>query len=153
MMFETVFPQVQHPDERRAIQRAIYHVQHNLESFYERRVRPGQYLLCDRGTPDGGGYWPEGPDAFFASVGTNWDLELSRYEAVVFLQTAAAGGHSIAEGNMTRTENHSEAVRVDAQLHAVWSRHPRFCYVEQNEDFTVKISSGSDALRNWLRSG
>jgi predicted ATPase len=58
LMFQHVFPQVRDATERKAVQRAIFAVQKELEAFYEQRMQPGQLLLCDRGTPDGGGYWP-----------------------------------------------------------------------------------------------
>jgi predicted ATPase len=150
MMFTHVFPQVESAAERRHLQRAIFHVQKNLEAFHESRLREGQILLCDRGTPDGAGYWPEGPAAFFEAMGASWDRELERYDAVLFLQTAAAGGLSIAEGNPTRMEDHAAAIATDQQLYETWSRHPRFCFVEQCPDFTIKVRSGRDSLVDWL---
>jgi predicted ATPase len=150
MMLSHVFPQVACKEERCAIQRAIFHVQKNLEAFHENRAAPGQVLLCDRGTPDGGGYWPEGPEAFFDAVSARWEEELARYDAVLFLQTAAAGGLSIADGNSVRTEDRATAVAIDQRLHEVWSRHPRFCFVEQHPDFGAKVSAGIEALRVLL---
>ncbi len=151
LMFTHVFPQVRCLAERRALQTAIFHVQKQLEAFHEARLAAGQILLCDRGTPDGGGYWPEGPAAFFEAMGTSWDAELARYDAVLFLQTAAAGGHSIAEGNATRMEDHAAALATDKQLYDTWSRHPRFCFVEQCPDFSIKVSSGRESLVEWIR--
>src|SRR5689334_17046 len=85
LLFKHVFPPVRNELERHAVQRAIFQVQKNLESVYEARLKPGQILLCDRGTPDGGGYWPSGHEAFFAEMGTSWEEELARYDAVLFL--------------------------------------------------------------------
>jgi predicted ATPase len=150
LMFAHVFPAVQSEAERCAVQRAIYHVQHNLELAHEARARPGQILLCDRGTPDGGGYWPSGPEAFFAAVGSRWEDELLRYEAVLFLETAAAGGFSIADNNPVRTEDARTAVEIDQRLYAVWSRHPRFVHVQKQPDFAVKVALGSAALGDIL---
>ena len=150
LMFEHVFPRVECEAQRCAIQSAIYHVQHNLERAHETRVGPGQVLLCDRGTPDGGGYWPQGHEAFFAAMGSSWERELERYHAVLFLETAAAGGLSIAEGNPVRTEDLATAVQIDRRLHEVWARHPRFCHVPQQRDFSAKVAQGSAALREWL---
>ena len=150
LMFEHVFPSVTCEAQRCAIQRAIYHVQHNLELAHETLVKPGQVLLCDRGTPDGGGYWPGGHEQFFAAMSSSWEHELERYDAVLFLETAAAGCLSIAEGNPVRTEYLATAVQIDRRLHDVWSRHPRFCHVPQHRDFSVKVAQGSAALLDWL---
>jgi predicted ATPase len=146
LMFQHVFPSVQSEDERSAVQRAIFSVQRNLERFYEARVRPGQVLLCDRGTPDGGGYWPAGPEAFFEAMSTRWLDELSRYEAVLFLETAAARGLSIAEGNAVRVEDLSAACAIDRRLRDVWSVHRKFAFIACEADFSAKIGNAFRAL-------
>lgn len=134
-----VFPPIQGEIERRALQQSIFHVQRNLEVAHEAQLGDGQVLLCDRGTPDGGGYWPEGHEALFALMQTTWQAELSRYDAVLFLETAAAKGLSIAAGNPTRMEDLQAAVEIDRRLHAVWSKHPRFLYVPCQIDLQTKI--------------
>jgi hypothetical protein len=97
-----------------------------------------------------GGYWPEGHEALFTLMQTSWDQELARYDAVVFLETAAAGGLSISEGNSVRTEDLATAIAIDRRLHAVWSRHPRFMHVPHEQDFTVKLERGLALLRALL---
>src|SRR5687767_9371709 len=146
LMFQHVFPTVQSEQERSAVQRAIFSVQHNLERFYEARVAPGQLLLCDRGTPDGGGYWPDGHEAFFEAMSTRWHDELARYEAVLFLETAAAQGLSIAEGNAIRGEDREAACAIDRRLRGVWSAHRKFAFIPCQADFAAKIADGCRAL-------
>jgi predicted ATPase len=146
LMFQHVFPAVQSEQERTAVQRAIFSVQHNLERFYEARVAPGQLLLCDRGTPDGGGYWPDGHEAFFEAMSTRWQDELARYEAVLFLETAAAQGLSIADGNAIRGEDREAACAIDRRLRGVWSAHRNFAFVPCQVDFSAKIADGCRAL-------
>jgi predicted ATPase len=146
LMFQHVFPNVQNERERSAVQRAIFAVQHNLERFYEARLAPGQLLLCDRGTPDGGGYWPHGHEAFFEAMSTVWQDELGRYEAVLFLETAAAQGLSIAEGNATRVEDREAACAIDRRLRDVWSMHAKFAFIPCQQDFAAKIAAGCRAL-------
>jgi predicted ATPase len=146
LMFQHVFPTVESEHERSAVQRAIFSVQHNLERFYEARARPGQVLLCDRGTPDGGGYWPDGHEAFFEAMSTHWHDELARYDAVLFLETAAAQGLSIAEGNATRSEDLAAACAIDRRLYGVWSAHRRFAFIPCEPDFSAKISNALRAL-------
>ncbi len=150
LMFQNVFPQVQSALERHAVQRAIYQVQCSLEEVHAGRLDTGQVLLCDRGTPDGGGYWPEGPEAFFDAMQTEWRVELARYDAVLFLETAAAQGLSIDEGNEVRTEDLETAVAIDRRLFDVWSRHPQFVHVASDLDFAAKIAKASETMRGWL---
>lgn len=150
LMFQHVFPNVHNLTERRAVQRAIFEVQRNLEAIYDARRSEGQALLCDRGVPDGAGYWPEGPGAFFGAMSTDWRSEILRYDAVLFLETAAAGGLSIAAGNVTRTETLEAAVSVDAQLRSVWLQHPNCVFVAHEAEFAAKVARGSAVLRAWL---
>jgi hypothetical protein len=128
------------------VQRSIFSVQQNLEHFYEARALPGQVLLCDRGTPDGGGYWPHGHEAFFEAMSTRWHDELGRYEAVLFLETAAAQGLSIAEGNAIRGEDREAACAIDRRLRDVWSVHRKFAFIPCQADFAGKIADGCRAL-------
>jgi predicted ATPase len=146
LMLQHVFPGVQSEHERSAVQRAIFAVQHNLERFYEARALPGQVLLCDRGTPDGGGYWPDGHHAFFEAMSTRWQDELARYDAVLFLETAAARGLSIAEGNPIRAEDEQTACAIDRRLRDVWSVHHKFAFIPCQTDFSAKIADGCRAL-------
>ncbi len=96
-------------------------------------------LLCDRGTIDGAAYWNDGADSFFASLGTTFDAEVARYDAVVFFETAAVAGLSIEGGNPVRCESLSQAVELDARLRALWSRHPRFTLIPHSNSFMEKI--------------
>jgi predicted ATPase len=150
MLLQHVFPPVADAAERELVQRTIFETQRNLEAIHERRLKPDQVLLCDRGTPDGAGYWPGGGDAFFEAMQTRCEHELARYEAVLFLETAAAGGLSIAEGNPIRTEALDAAVAIDRRLHEVWCRHPRFHLVEHQREWSDKLALGTAALTRLL---
>jgi predicted ATPase len=152
-LLTTVFPPIHSVHERHALQRAIFHVQRELESAHEQRCGAGRALFCDRGTPDGAGYWPEGAEAFFASMNTRAEDELARYDAVLFLETAAAAGLSIAAGNPIRTESLEAAVEVDRRLRAVWSGHPGFVHVGWEVDFQQKLSRALAALSAMLTRG
>jgi hypothetical protein len=75
-------------------------------------------------------------------MGTTFDTELQRYDAVVFFETAAVAGDSIEGGNPVRSETLDEAVALDARLRRLWSRHPRFSLVPHSSSFLHKITSG-----------
>ena len=109
------FPGISGPDDRRAVQRAIYHVQVNLEA--EHRV-----VVAAR----------------------------ERYDAVLFLESAAQGGLAIDQGNAARTEQRVEAVRLDSLLYELWSPHPRFRFVAHTQTFDSKVESALDALRELI---
>jgi predicted ATPase len=141
MLFGGGFPRVADPLARRAAQRAIYHVQRNLEDVQSARF-PDRILLCDRGTIDGAAYWPDGAPDFFAAVATDLAAELERYDAVIFLETAAVGGIAIEGGNPIRVESNLEAIDLDHRLRAIWARHPRFFVVPHASSFLHKIASG-----------
>src|SRR5687768_14078478 len=88
ILFAGGFPRSDQVDAGRAVQTAIFHVQRNLEDVQSARY-PDRVLLCDRGTIDGAAYWPNGDRDFFQAMGTSFDAELARYDAVVFFETAA----------------------------------------------------------------
>jgi hypothetical protein len=98
--------------------------------------------LCDRGSPDGGGYWPEGHECFFAEMRTEWQAELQRYDAVMFMESAAVGGLAIEANNLTRTEDQAAAVGLDQRLREVWCVHPNYHHVAHELDFAEKLARG-----------
>ena len=85
ILFGGGFPRSDALAAKRSAQRAIYHVQRELEEAADADGDPA-IVLCDRGTVDGCAYWP-GPDDFWASVGTTRQAELTRYDAVIHLRT------------------------------------------------------------------
>ena len=61
---------------------------------------------------------------------------------MIFFESAAVGGIGIEGGNPVRTESIEQAVTLDAKLHSLWARHPRFVLVRHNASFFKKISFG-----------
>ena len=139
MIFTGGFPRVHVPGAVHAAQRAIYHVQRNLEDV-QAAMYPDRVLLCDRGTIDGAAYWPGDPHHFFEDVDTTMQAELKRYDAVIFFESAAVGGMGIEGGNPIRNESQEQAVVLDHKLRQIWSKHPRFFLVPHNPSFFKKIS-------------
>lgn len=149
ILFQGGFPRSMEPHALRSAQMAIFQVQRRLEDV-QSALFPGRTLLCDRGTVDGAVYWPSGFAEYFKAAGTTLEAELSRYDAVIFFETAARGGVSIEGGNPIRNESLTEAVRLDDELRAVWSRHPRFTLIPHNQSFFKKISFGLAVLEGMV---
>lgn len=150
MLFSGGFPRSDELEARRAVQRAIFHVQRNLEDLQSARF-PGRALLCDRGTVDGGAYWPDSPDQFFVDVDTTLEAELARYDAVLFFETAAVGNFSIETGNPERIESNQQAIALDGELRKLWQRHPNFVLIHHNHSFMAKIFEGLHVLNELIR--
>jgi len=147
LLFNGGFPRHQSEDARKAAQSAIYHVQRNLEDV-QAAAYPGRILLCDRGTVDGAAYWPGAHAGFFTHVRSTLEDELARYDAVIFFESAAAGGLSIEGGNPARIESNAEAARLDEKLREIWSRHPRFFFVQNDHSFFKKMTVGLAAMES-----
>jgi predicted ATPase len=146
LVFSGGFPRLGPPEARVAAQRAIYHLQRNLEEA-QAAVYPDRILLCDRGTLDGAAYWPEERGEFFSSLHTTYEEELARYDGVIFFETAAAGGMSIEGGNPTRVESNAQAIALDERLRRVWSGHPNLVFIPNHTSFFQKITKGLAALQ------
>jgi predicted ATPase len=147
ILFAGGFPRSRQIDAQRSAQAAVFNVQRNLEDI-QSALFPDRILLCDRGTIDGAAYWPNREHDFFAAMGTSFEAELQRYDAVVFFETAAVAGHSIEGGNPVRNESMAEAVELDRRLRALWSRHPRFLMVPHHGSFLHKITAGLAMLQS-----
>jgi predicted ATPase len=149
ILFAGGFPRSSQLDAQRAAQVAIFHVQRNLEDV-QSALFPDRILLCDRGTIDGAAYWPNHERDFFDAMGTTFDTELARYDAVVFFETAAVAGASIEGGNPVRTESLEQAIELDRRLRNLWSKHPRFLLVPHHVSFLQKITAGLAMLQSLV---
>jgi predicted ATPase len=143
LLFGGGFPRNQSPVRLRAVQRAIFHVQRELE---ESTVEDNAAIVvCDRGTPDGAAYWP-GPGTLWDAVGTTREEELGRYGAVIHLRTPSdANGYNFR--NPLRTETVEQALEIDETIGRIWSHHPGYVQVAATEDFLVKAREALEILR------
>lgn len=141
ILYSGGFPRPRNTEDSKATQRAIYHVQKNLEevqfAHYQNRI-----LLCDRGTLDGTAYWPLDSETYFEHMQTTLEEELSRYDAVVFFETAAVGGISIEGGNPIRNESLEQAILLDKKLRSIWEKHKNFHLIKHETSFMKKINYG-----------
>lgn len=138
------FPRDDEPEIRRASQRAIFHVQRELECVGDVGTRA--VVLCDRGTVDGGAYWP-GPGGLWAAVGTTLEAELRRYDTVIHLRTPRpeSGYH---RENPLRIETAREAHVIDDHIARLWRGHPRVFTVAATPHFLVKAARALAILRD-----
>lgn len=150
LLFRGGYPRVDSPNVVESIQKSIFHVQNNIEDTYA-TLFAHHTLLCDRGTVDGGAYWPRGADDFYKTMGTTLKKELDRYDAVIFFETAAAGGLAIDLGNPVRNEDQIKAIEIDMKLNALWSQHPNFVYIKNEPSFLKKILAGIKAMDELVK--
>lgn len=143
ILFGGRFPRSDRPDLRRAAQRAIFHVQRELESTVVRENLA--VVLCDRGTIDCSAYWT-GEGDLFSAVGTSREAELERYDTVIHLRTPTSPS-AYNRDNPLRIESIDEAAQIDARICAQWAGHPRRYLVEATEDFLSKASHTLALLR------
>ncbi len=146
IVFGGGFPRSGEMDARQASQRAIFHVQRELERLA--LARDAAVVLCDRGTVDGAAYWL-GPRNLFAEVGTTLQHELRRYHAVIHLRTPA-DGRGYGHENPLRVESADEAALIDARLAEIWDGHPRRFEIAATEDFLTKAAQALSVLRDLV---
>jgi len=134
-------------DGQRRVQRLIYHQQIEQEAEFA-RLHPSDTLLLDRGTLDGAAYWPDGADAYWHDLGTTSLRELARYDAVIWLETAAALGiYDGSASNAVRFEDAPGAVASGQALLQLWVQHPKLYRVSAYTELSDKIAGVQHALR------
>jgi predicted ATPase len=146
ILFKNGIAREQDPEKVKLIQKAIFEVQRTMESVFS-SLYPDSLLVCDRGTIDGLAYWPGDEEEFFSMIGSTYERELARYDAVIFLETAAKKTHHFTSNNPYRTEGVEQAIELDQKLQAIWSAHQNYCFIPSTESFVQKISQGVEAIR------
>ncbi len=129
-----------------AVQRAIFHVQRELEGIVLQDAR-WALGLCDRGTLDGLAYWPGTEEGFWRDVGSGRATELLRYHAVIHLRTP---GEDQGYNNLNelRLETPAEARAIDERIAEIWSAHPRYVAIPSSENFLAKAQAALKALED-----
>lgn len=99
-------------------QRAVVRLQIALEETCAMGAKPGQVLICHRGTLDPLAYWLTAgwPEAeFYNHVGFDRDELLGRYLAVIHVSTAALGAEQYYRcwPDAHRNESLQQAARID----------------------------------------
>lgn len=133
---------------KRSTQRAIYHVQKELETifFEEHKWTLG---LCDRGTLDGLAYWPGKPEEFLAALGTTIERELNHYYGVIHLRVPSlTSGYN--HQNPVRVETAEMAAAIDEKIHEVWKAHPNYYQISSAVTFADKINESVELMSAFL---
>jgi len=130
-------------------QRSVVSLQIGLENACATASRPGDILLCHRGTLDPLAYWLYngwGENEFFDYTGMTRGQHHQRYFGVIHLQTTAIGVEDRYRNwpDAHRTETPEQAAEIDRLLCRAWNSHPRYVMVS-NDDL------GWDAKSRFVR--
>ncbi len=139
LLYKGGFPRSADAESKMCVQRAIYSVQKELETFFEKSSGK-KLLLCDRGTLDGLAYWPRRISDFFLQVKTTPQREIKRYDWVIHLDTTHSKKSYNNNNSTFRTETLREAVQLNEKVRRVWKEHPQRIVVAHHVDFFKKIT-------------
>lgn len=131
-----------------AVQRAIYHVQTEMERIVAEESKTA-LALCDRGTIDGLAYWPKDTASFWSEIATTREAQFKKYAAVIHLRTPQ-DGRGYNNSNPVRIENASQALAIDENLIKVWDGHPNRIIIESADDFLEKANATITAIRTFI---
>lgn len=148
VLFGGGFPRDDDAASLRFIQRAIFHVQEQMEGLVLEMGRVA-VALCDRGTLDGLAYWPGAREEFWSDVGSAREAQLARYTAVLHLRTpAVTQGYN--HDNALRVESAAEAREIDERILRAWDGHPHRVVIESTDDFLKKAQAALEYVRDQL---
>lgn len=148
ILFGGGFPRGEDLPRKKASQRAIFHIQHELEQLVEDE-KNSAITLCDRGTLDGLAYWPLSEDLFWKEVGSTKEKELSRYDVIIHMRTPPAEqGYNFQ--NPVRVESANQAADVDKKIENAWKDHPHRFFVTSENDFLEKVQTAINLIKDHL---
>ncbi len=148
IVFGGGFPRHETLPGRRAAQRAIFHMQRQLETLTTEEGAVA-VALCDRGTVDGLAYWPGDPEQYWLEVNATLEQEFGRYAAVIHLETPEPE-RGYNRDNALRIETAEEAKRLDRLISKAWEGHPRRTLISSAENFVDKALRALELVRNEL---
>lgn len=147
ILYRGGFPRRATPEGRKHVQRAICFTQRELEDLIDTESKTN-IVVCDRGSLDGVAYWPGKGEDFFESLKTSKEVELSRYQWVIHLDTAEQD--SFDTTNPIRTESHIEALELNAKIKTAWSGHPQRIVISHESEFLLKISKAKSVIEKIM---
>lgn len=134
----------------KSIQKAIFKIQKIQEELYE-ELNEHDILLCDRGSLDGLAYWPGENSNFFKEMNTSFEEELNCYQSVIFFETSAKATLNFLSGNPYRIETAKKAIEIDQRLFDIWSKHPNFIFIPNQESFVNKVMVGINTIKSTIK--
>lgn len=148
IVFGGGFWRLDSPSARKAAQRAIFHIQKEMEELVrgENKWKVG---LCDRGTLDGLAYWPGDESEFWSGFNTSLEKEYSRYKAVIHLRSPGLqNGYNYQ--NPLRIETPDEAAEIDRRIYEIWKGHPNYFSIDSSDSFQEKVDEALQVLNGLL---
>lgn len=97
-------------------------------------------------------YWSTGAEHFFEGIGTSLSKEISRYDYVIYLESAdeQAYLHNKSK-NPNRTEDWAFAKNLDIATREIWSQHPNFSVIQNHHSFDTKIIKAINLVEAILK--
>lgn len=149
ILYSGGFPRKKTEISKKHTQRAIYFTQKELELLIQNES-PDALIVCDRGSLDSIAYWPTHADDFLTNISSSKELELSRYDWVIHLDTADFDDYDTS--NPIRTETYEEAITLNDKIKMAWSGHQQRIIITSNDDFLVKMTKSIQAIK-YIRNG
>lgn len=147
ILYRGGFPRYKDPNAIIHAQRAIYYTQRELEAMIS-EFSQKSLIVCDRGSLDAIAYWPENVEPFYQAMDTNPEVELSRYDWVIHLDTASLDFYDTT--NPIRTETFQEAWDLNAKIKSAWEQHPRRIVITHSSDFLSKMTTALAVIQAIL---
>ena len=147
IIFKGGFWRLESSSGRAAAQRAIFHIQNEMETLVKDEKK-WQMGLCDRGSLDGVAYWPYEEDSFWKMCNTDFKTELLKYYAVIHLHTPS-DNQGYNHSNPLRTESAAFASVIDKKIEAIWAQHPRYHSIDSHSDFMTKAQTAIELILNY----
>ena len=134
---------------KKCAQTAIYHIQAEMEKMVIAETK-WHIGICDRGSLDGLAYWPLNDDSFWDMNQSTLTKEYAKYCAVIHLRTPSEYfGYN--HQNPLRTENATEAKKIDDRIFQVWKNHPEYNVIESSEDFITKAQKAMTLITKYKK--
>jgi len=148
ILFGGGFWRLESSSARLASQKAIFHIQREMENLALGEKTWG-IGLCDRGTLDGLAYWVESEQKFWDTFNTSKENEYQKYQAVIHLRTPTLDkGYN--HQNPIRIESSEEAALIDKKIHNIWKDHPHYLEIESTDSFLDKVNESFKMIQYFM---
>ncbi len=133
---KSFFPQPKTEISQRCYQKALYHLQFELEKAIV-HDEPNKLLLCDHGSLDLIALWPGSPENFFLELNTTLQQELDRYDFVIQI-------------NGIENKYVSKAFSAKHNPKELWKLHSRFFEIPSQKGFSFSYIECAKIIKGIL---